>query len=216
MAKKHFRSELKKNGKQYEDEQIAQAVKAAEVDRGQFWKLVKKSRRGSGNKIAAIKDIYGKVISDIHGILGVWKDHFKKLYTPKECTDFFEVHHKRVLNAETTGITFLETNFSEQEEVKDAINTLHKKKACGYDSISTEHLVYGGPQIVRILTCVYNHILRMEYIPINLRRGIQIPLFMGKGMCCLEADNYRGISLLTNFNKVYEVLIWNRIKKTGG
>ena len=104
------------------------------------------------------------------------------MYTPKECTDFFEVHHKRVsdrvkvLNAKTTGITYLETNFSEQEDVEDAINTLHKKKACGYDSIYTEHLVYGGTQIVRILTCVYNHILRMEYIPINLRRGIQIPL----------------------------------------
>ena len=32
-------------------------------------------------------------------------------------------------------------------------------------------------------------------------------------MCCLDPDNYRGISLLTNFNKVYEVLIWGRIKE---
>ena len=45
-----------------------------------------------------------------------------------------------------------------------------------------------------------------------MRRGIQIPLFKGKGTCCLDPDNYQGISLLTNFNKVYEVLVWNRIK----
>ena len=116
-----------------------------------------------------------------------------------------------MLNAQKGGLRFLEENFSE-DEVEAAINTLHKRKACGFDAISTEHLVYGGRQLVSIITLVYNHILRLEYIPINMRRGIQIPLFKGKGACCLEADNYRGISLLTNFNKVYEVLLWNRIK----
>ena len=92
-AKKCFQKELKRLGKGYEDEQIAQAVKAAEVDRGQFWKLVKKSRKGAGNRIAAIKDIRGKVISDTDGILNVWKEHFRNLYTPKDNPDFDNEHH---------------------------------------------------------------------------------------------------------------------------
>ena len=89
---------------------------------------------------------------------------------------------------------------------------LHKRKACGYDGISTEHLVYGGDCVVEILTLIYNHVVRLEYIPVNLRRGIQIPLFKGKGLCSLDPNSYRGILLLTNLNKVYEVLIWGRIK----
>ena len=78
-TKKSFFTERKRLAKQYEDEQIAHAVKAAEVDRGQFWKLVKKSRNNSGIRIAAIKDKSGKVISDLDGILDVWKDHFANL-----------------------------------------------------------------------------------------------------------------------------------------
>ena len=209
-AKKSFRRELKTLGRQYEDDQIASAVKAAEVDRGQFWKL------GAGSKIASIKNKSGKVVSDLNSILDVWKDHFQNLYTPKQCPEYDQEHYSHVtnkvveLNNEVGGDKFLEREFS-IEEVLKAIGTLHKRKACGYDAISTEHLLYGGQHIANILTKVYNHILRLEYIPVNMRRGIQIPLFKGKGTCCLDTDNYTGISLLTNFNKVYEVLIWNRI-----
>ena len=216
--KKMFCKELKRLGKQYEDDQIMHAVNTAEVDRTQFWKLVKRARNGQGNKIAAIKDVSGRVVSDIDDILGVWKTHFEKLYTPKVSNDYDEEHYKHVnetvtrLDAELGDDGFLGEEFSE-EEVKKAVGTLHKRKACGYDTISTEHLVYGGPQLISILTCIYNHIVRLEYVPVNLRRGLQIPLFKGKGTCCLDTDNYRGISLLTNFNKVYEVLLWKRIEK---
>ena len=157
------------------------------------------------------------MVSDIDSILGVWKEHFQKLYTPKDSPEYDQNFYIQVtnkvtaLNNETEGDKFVDKDF-DTREIIEAIGTLHKRKACGYDAISTEHLVYGGNQIAIILTKIYNHILRLEYIPINMRRGIQIPLFKGKGTCCLDPDNYRGISLLTNFNKVYEVLIWNRIK----
>ena len=154
------------------------------------------------------------MVSDIDCILNVWREHFENLYTPKESPDFDQGFYEHVtdrvnsLNTEVDGDKFVDKQF-ELKEVEDAIGTLHKRKASGYDSISTEHLVYGGYQVVVILTLIYNHILRLEYIPVNMRRGIQIPLFKGKGTCCLDPDNYRGISLLTNFNKVYEVLIQN-------
>ena len=147
----------------------------------------------------------------------MWKSHFENLYTPKDNPDFDKLHYERVsekvakLDADTDLDHFLLVPFSELE-VRKAISTLHKRKACGYDGISMEHLIRGGECVVRILTLIYNHIVRLEYVPINLRRGIQIPLFKGKGTCCLEPDNYHGISLLTNFNKVYEVLMWGRIK----
>ena len=157
------------------------------------------------------------MVSDLNSILNVWRDHFQYLYSPKHCPQYDHDHFMQVtsrvaaLNNEVGGDKFLETNFNTNEVLK-AINTLHKRKTCGFDDISTEHLVYGGRHIASILTKVYNHILRIEYIPNNMRRGIQIPL-KGKGTCSLDPDNYRGISLLTNFNKVYEVLIWNRISE---
>ena len=216
-SKKLFRAELKRLSKNYEDDQIAQAVKAAEIDRGQFWKLVKKSRKGGGGKIASIKRKDGKVVSDIDSILEVWKTHFEKLYAPKFDEEYDQKHYDEVtkkvadLNNGAESGHFLQQVFTEKE-IETAVKCLHKRKACGYDGISTEHLAYGGRCVIRILTLIYNHMLRLEYIPVNLRRGIQIPLFKGKGACCLEPDNYRGISLLTNLNKVYEVLVWGRLK----
>ena len=217
QSKKAFNKELKRLSKGYDDEQISQAVKAAEVDRGQFWRLVKASRKGSGGKIAAINDNSGKTVSNIEDILDVWKTHFENLYTPKDNEEYDKNHYDMVtakvaeLNAKDDTGEFLQNLFTEKE-IKDAIGQLHKRKACGYDGITTEHLLYGGDCVVQILTLIYNGMLRLEYIPVNLRRGIQIPLFKGKGTCCLDPNNYRGISLLTNLNKVYEVLIWGRIK----
>ena len=217
MFKKHFNKELRNLSKLYDDEQVAQTVRSAEVDKGQFWRLVKKSRKSKGGKIAAIKNANGKVVSDINEILNIWKKHFETLYTPNEDPEYDQNHFNYVtekvaeLNLSGDEDQFLQQPFS-QKEVRDAVRRLHKRKACGYDGISTEHLVYGGDCVVEILTLIYNHVVRLEYIPVNLQRGIQIPLFQGKGLCCLDPNSYRGISLLTNLNKVYEVLIWGRIK----
>ena len=52
----------------------------------------------------------------------------------------------------------------------------------------------------------------MEYVPINFRRGIQIPLYKGMNTSTLSVDNYRGITLLSTYNKLFEVILWDRIK----
>ena len=60
---------------------------------------------------------------------------------------------------------------------------------------------------------LFNHVINLEYVPENLRRGIQVPLFKGKTLCSLDVNNYRGITLLTTLNKIMEICIWNRIEK---
>ena len=97
------------------------------------------------------------------------------------------------------------------DEVSDAIKKLKLHKAPGYDNISSEHLIYAGGSLVLVFTLIYNK--RVELVPENLRRGILIPLFKGKNLCSLDANNYRGITLLTNMNKVYEILLWGCIEK---
>ena len=50
-------------------------------------------------------------------------------------------------------------------------------------------------------------------VPTCFRQGVQVPLYKGKGSCSLNPDNYRGITLLSNFNKMFEILIWTRIER---
>ena len=218
QAKKDFTKELRGLSKLYEDEQVANAVKAANHDRGLFWKLVKKSRGSGGNKTSGIRNKQGKVINNVEGALEVWRAHFSNLGTPKQSDDYDEDHFKVVseevieLNKGTDTGEFLKDPF-EEGEVRKALSKLHKRKACGVDSISSEHLIYAGDNLIPLLRDIFNHMIRLEYVPINMRRGIQIPLFKGKGLCCLDANSYRGISLLTNYNKIYEILLWERINQ---
>ena len=51
-----------------------------------------------------------------------------------------------------------------------------------------------------------------EYVPVCCRIGVQVPLFKGKDTCPLDPNNYRGITLLSVFNKILEILIWHRVQ----
>ena len=66
---------------------------------------------------------------------------------------------------------------------------------------------------MKVLVHVFKWILTLEYIPENFREGVQVPLHMkGKNTSILETNNLRGITLLNTFNKIFEMLIWNRLK----
>ena len=106
---------------------------------------------------------------------------------------------------------FLNEPFNTRE-VQKAVNQLHKKKACGYDGICAEHIKYGGNLLIITLTMIFNLISKTEYVPVNFRRGTQVPLFKGKNLCSTDTNSYRGITLLTTFNKIYEMLIWGRLE----
>ena len=106
---------------------------------------------------------------------------------------------------------FLEERFS-HDEVRKAVHRLNKGKAPGFDSITAEHLQHAGRNIIVLLTEIFNRAIELEYIPSNLKVGTQIPLYKGKNSCTLDQNNYRGITLLTSLNKVFEILIRERMK----
>ena len=99
-----------------------------------------------------------------------------------------------------------------ENELANNIRQLNSGKAPGHDFITTEHLRAAGIGMVSCLTKLFNIIVDIEYIPENFRRGIQIPLYKGKNTSSVDPNNYRGITLLSSFNKLFEICIWNRIK----
>ena len=216
-SKKEFAKSIKEISKTYENEQIAEITRSAEVDKFYFWKQIKRVRGDNNTSVLAIKDHKGIVKHDVHEVLNVWKTHFHKVGTPKNNVNYDDAHFKRVndfveakLNEEGTD-EFSQDPFTTAEVAK-AINELNKGKAPGPDLVTTEHLVYGGITLVRCLTNIFNLMLIHEYIPIGFRRGTQIPLFKGKNACSLNPSNYRGITLLSVLNKTYKVLIWKRME----
>ena len=154
---------------------------------------------------------------DVNEILQVWRDHFSKLGTPVESDTFNQDHFERVnlkiveLEQSRDIDDFTRDLFTE-DEVRKCISLLNSGKAPGLDGITKEHIVNAGPRLICIITRLFNWILETEVIPVNFRRGVQIPLYKGKNTSTMDVNNYRGITLLSTFNKLFEVAIWKRME----
>ena len=217
LSKKTFSKRLRAISKQYENEAISEAARLSEIDHDNFWRLFRRNNGTGCSTTNAIKNSQGKAVYEIQDILEVWRNHFYNLSTPKVSEKFDNIHFRDVservriwCEGDDTS-EFLEEEFS-FEEVSTAISKLNLKKAPGYDGVTSEHLRYAGISILKPLCDLFNLCVRMEYVPSNFRRGIQVPLYKGKNTCSLDPDNYRGITLLTTYNKLFEVLIWEGSK----
>ena len=218
QAKKAFRKEIKFVQKNYESKEIEMMLKSAECDKNKFWNLVKRSRRTIKTNSYSIKNKEDKVVQDLPEVVKVWEKHFAGLSTPKNEERFDSEHYgsvnKKVASwyKEQDGDQFLDTPI-EEDEVVAAVRKLNKGKAAGFDFITSEHLQSAGRNMMGLLTGLFNQIIQNEHIPSNFKIGTQIPLYKGKNTCSLDPNNYRGITLLTTLNKVFEIIIWNRLKE---
>ena len=215
--KKAFHTAIKRISKEYEDKEVLDAVKYAEFNRNSFWKLVKTARKSHIESTNAIKRDDKVVVHEINEVLQVWVTHFTSIGTPKKADNYDEAHYESVTaavaeyNRLSDGDMFLDTPFTHIEVTK-AIKTLHTGKAPGFDGIMSEHIQNAGPLVSNFLCTLFNAIRDTEYIPICFKRGVQVPLYKGKDTCILDPNNYRGITLLPTFNKLFEILLWQRLK----
>ena len=216
VTKKVFMKRLRALSREYEEDKIARAANLAEFDRDGFWKMFKSTKGSGGTSVHAIKSPDGIVRYEMKEILKVWRDHFDALSTPKHEARFNDPHFHRVTNAVNGWAKgkevseFLENPVT-KEELSQAIRKLNQGKAPGHDGITAEHLKCAGPGLAKAICSLFNLCIKHEYVPVNFRKGIQVPLYKGKNTCSLNPDNYRGITLLSTFNKLFEVVIWGRI-----
>ena len=81
-AKRNFNRELRRLSNAYENEQVVEAVSAAQIDRNAFWRIVKKSRNSAGNNINAFRNSKKQVFHDAKSILNAFREHFSSVCTP--------------------------------------------------------------------------------------------------------------------------------------
>jgi hypothetical protein len=97
-----------------------------------------------------------------------------------------------------------------EAEVICTITSLKTKNSCGYDGLSNKILKLCGSHISKPLTYICNKSLSCGICPECLKYAIIIPCFK-KGEKS-QITNYRPISLLTGFSKIFEFLIFQRLK----
>ena len=97
----------------------------------------------------------------------------------------------------------------EISEIYDEIRSLCTSKVAGYDKISPKVLKWSPHLFAPILHVAYNKCIRQGRYPSNLKIAKVSPIH--KGGDKNDIDNYRPISVLTQFNRILERLIAKRL-----
>ncbi len=98
-------------------------------------------------------------------------------------------------------------------EVQKMFNSLKMKKAPGWDGIMNEHLKYSGTTVVYACSILYNSMIEREYIPMQFKKGIIVPIPKGGKKDVTVKDNSRPITLLPVLYKAFEKIMLQRLDK---
>ena len=173
-------------------------------------KTVISHKSSSSTTVNKIKDSDGNVTSDSGQISNVFNDFFVNV--ANKITKRLPQNPKSplyYLSNRTSKSFFVEpiTHF----EVYDIINVLNPSKSVGPYSIPVKLLKILSSSVSPLLASLANHSFQTGIFPEKLKTAKVIALFK-KGDCELPS-NYRPISLLSIFSKIFEKLMYKRLYK---
>ena len=165
-------------------------------------------KSSTSSSINKIKDKDGDVTADSCKISNIFNDFFVNVAdeitktipkTPKSPLDYLSNRYSNSLFL--TPVTFIEVN--------DLINILNPCKSVRPNSLPIKLLKIIGPSVSPILALLVNQSFQTGIFPDKLKIAKVISLFK-KGNPELPS-NYRPISLLSIFSKIFEKLMYRRL-----
>ena len=98
-----------------------------------------------------------------------------------------------------------------ENEIQSCINRLKNHKAPGPDNILNEYIKISTDILMPIYLKIFNMIFSTGLFPDTWSQGLIIPIH--KKGDKMNTDNYRGITLLSCFGKLFTSIINDRITK---
>lgn len=186
---------------------------AAKNDLKQTWKIIKEALNKRNNSLSSkypsefhLNDL---TLTDKRDIANEFNSFFTNIGPNLD---------KNIPQSQTHFTSYLRSNTNEPlksfnpttaDEVKNIITLLKNKASSGYDDIPT-HLI---KQAVAVLSHPLSYIINLSLVqgifPDNLKIAKVIPLFKADDPSLFS--NYRPISILPSFSKVYERVIFTRL-----
>ena len=129
--------------------------------------------------------------------------HFKNLVSKKDETDENEI-------ASNTSAAYEELDRDISiAEIKMAVGKLKLNKSCSEDYILNEVFIKCSDILLPILHKLFNDIFHSGFFPEEWTKACIVPVF--KKGDVNDANNYRGISLVSCFGKLFTSILNNRI-----
>ena len=150
-----------------------------------------------------------KVISDSNGITDTFNRHFASIGKKLASQVSSPNSYKNFLKSKILSSIFLEP--PRYNEVYNLIHSLGLRRAAGNDGIDSYFIRISCDVITPYITQLYSLSFDFGIYPECLKTAKIIPIF--KAGLKTEVNNYRPISLLSNFSKILEKLIYSRLTK---
>ena len=196
-ARSNYKTLIRKCRYEYDREKTKTFVNAKNKNAKLYWNMLKKlSHVKPANIPLSTFEEYFKSVNDP-------SDPF---YTPDDDVIHF---NERYVNEEF-HIMFDELNVAiSEEELLKSIKQLKTNKSSGPDRLINEFFIHGKNVLLPIVLCLFNKIFENGSFPEGWSEGYIIPLH--KKGSRFEAENYRGITLLSSLGKLFTRLINNRL-----
>jgi Reverse transcriptase (RNA-dependent DNA polymerase) len=174
-----------------------------------LYNLAKSYRKGDDNSGITVKDEVGNRLSGQMEIEQRWKQYFESLPNVQDnitaSTEAEEVIANIMLDV-------TDENDISIEEVKKAVERMQNHKSPGYDGLPAEVFRNGGNAILTWMYRIFNAAWKQGRVPEDRRKTIICPIYKRKGDKA-DCGNYRGISLLPHFTKIYERVLERRLRR---
>ena len=163
-------------------------------------------------------NVEGNIIKNRQEIVNIFNKYF--LSTAKNINPILSNHSNYNPN-NTTPLHYLLQAFKtpfpnfhfkhiSTKEVENIIKSLKPKNSSGYDGISTKLLKVSSAFIISPLTYICNKSISSGIFPDRLKYAMVKPLH--KKGDRLNVSNYRPISMLSSFSKVFEKVMYNQLQ----
>ena len=148
-----------------------------------------------------------KQVNETKISLDIFEQHFKKLATETESTNQTEACHREELNV--ADDPDLNKPFTTQE-IGKAIKKLKSHKSSGIDQIINDFFKHSPDKLLPVYAKLFNIILSTGIVPDDWVISIIRPIYKNKGDDT-DPNNYRGISLLSCFGKLFTSCLNERL-----
>ena len=167
-----------------------------------FWRQMKSTKKAGSYSINGAKSK--------EAIASGFMKHFSKILTDKN--DYSESEFQARVNDFAESISSNTGGFDpikiEIKQIRDGISKLKTGKACGPDGIFAEMLRYcDNDQLLKSLRDLYSNILNTGVVPPGMMQANMIPVVKNAKKGYNGPNNYRPISLISIFGKLFELIV---------
>ena len=178
-----------------------------------IWQVINNVRNIQSNKSSEIESIKvdGKLVSDKQDICNLFNKHFAQvgkkvsstvLQTQNSYHDFLPPACPKSMFFEPVSPYF----------ICDTINSMLGKQSCDINGVSISLIKEVANEISEPLAHIYNLSIEHGIFPTGMKVSKTIPIFKNVDSR-QNMNNYRGISIINCFSKVFEKIVSDRLVK---